>query len=483
MLKFSPQASWSPRTAIAFFVLLLGCLSLIYLPTILYPYLLTDELWIIRPNTYSWTYSMGRPLFSFFAALAAWVNGNISLAVIYVMRLSAVCGLALSGLYLARWFEVWGHTRRDSFFLAIAVMTLPAYQIVVADGTQLAWAILFAVSGTYYFFLAFLRQSWLGCLAAGLLMIAALLTYQQQLLVSFAMLCIPLLRRRFDSHTYKFILLHAAFLSFISILYFVGWKITYRLLWPGRIDTRYGPDAVQFPSLGQLRSWAETRIVQVANLWDVGGVPSTGVIFGIVIALILAKTLSDLRFNPRFSAINYTIMLCLLPATDGFSILARAYPSYITTTALGLAIFYWAVSGAGVLLSKARVNLLFLIAVLGSFLAFMTVKNEVAVPNWRQMNVIEQAIFKHETALNFHIVGAIQGGPGYQEFGWRNSATDVYLHLMTINVADHLTRTGKISEDRRSNMYFSFGGMATLSAPHASRPTQPRADSVYVVLE
>src|SRR5579862_5767703 len=95
------------------FILALACafLFIVYLPVFLYPYLLLDETWIVRPGTYTSTLSMGRPLFSVFIWATGKVFAKYGLDVIYFMRISAIIGLTISIYFLVRWFERWGHNR------------------------------------------------------------------------------------------------------------------------------------------------------------------------------------------------------------------------------------------------------------------------------------------------------------------------------------------------------------------------------------
>ncbi len=454
--------------------LLFLILAAVYSSTIVYPYVLTDEAWIIRPGTASWTYSMGRPFFSGLGWLASQMWGARGLDVIYAMRLSAIAGLAGTAFVVMRWLQMWGHDRLTASFIAIALMTLPAYQIVVADGTQLAIAIFFAVLATHLYF-RYANRSMIP-ISAGLLF-AALLIYQQQVLVAYAMLAVPLLRRR---EIDRRVLEYGALATTVSIGYFVAWKMLYRLIWPARVDTRYGPDAVSIPGVDQLAHFLDTRLPQIASFWDVSQ-PNYGIIAVTALSLMAVKAASDI-IESREAVVRYGLLLGLLAASDGFAILARAYPSYVTGTAISLVLLYWAYCGAAVVLRTFAPHSAGMLAAAGCVAAFFTVKDEIAVPNWRHMQEIRAAILDNPTAQDFYVLGTPTGGSGYQEFGWRNSATDVYLHLASIDVADDLALKGLVSPSRRSTLYFGIGGIATWASPD-STPKERRANAVLVNLQ
>lgn len=456
-------------------LLIFAVLLAVYSPTFHYPYVLTDEAWIIRPNTSSWTLSMGRPFFSILGSASANLMASFGLDVIYAMRLSAVVGLSAASYFLMRWFEQWGHSRLASFAIAVAVMTLPAFQIVVADGTQLAVAIFFSVLATHLYFRPDRPVLFRAAIAATLLL-AALLIYQQQILVAFAMLVVPLLRsKNVGRRAIEFAVLIAS----VSVVYFLLWKVIYNQLWPGKIDMRYGPEAVQLPGIEQLRNFLDVRLPQIASLWDVSP-PSYGVIAVLVLGLVAVKVARDMR-EPKSAILTYVLLLGLLATSDGFSILARAYPSYVSATALSLLLFYLAYSSVETLSKRFAPPIVCFLAAIGCVSAFSTVKNEIAIPNWTHMQQIRHAIIDNPKKNNFYLLGTQSSDRRFKEFNWRNSATDVYLNLAAIDVADDLTKKGHVTPERRAAMYFGIGGLPETGPK--STPREKRPDAVVVQLE
>ncbi len=468
----APSARW--LWFFAFLVVLLA----VYSPTLVYPYLLMDETWLVTPGTHTWTYHLGRPIFTVMAWATARLASHAGLDVaIYAMRLFAIVFLALSCVYLTKWLRLWGHSEIESAALAVAAMTLPAMQIVVADGTQLAAAIFLTVFATHLWFTDHQRSPLVRHALAGALLLAALLIYQQQILFALAMLCVPLLAKP-DSRVHRAVIGYTVLIAAVCAGFFAVWKATYRWLLGGRVDFRYGPDAVQLPTMEQVWAFIDVRLVQVANLWKVDPPAPNWVIF-VVVALALAKMASDLWKAPRSAPISYALLLGVLVGTDSIAIAARAYPSYITATGLTFVVFYWAVSGARVAIGPWSRPGAIAIAAIGGLLAFVTVKDGLAVANWAHMQTIRQALLANPKAVDFHFVGMTAGGPRYQEFGWRNAGTDGYIMFAVNSIADDLVRGGLVRAERRKALTISIEGVAVWAYPEKTRhPKKPDAIAV-----
>ncbi|MCH9671689.1 MAG: hypothetical protein K0U93_09600, partial [Gammaproteobacteria bacterium] len=112
------------RGGAAFFFALV-VLLIAYSPTLIYPYLLLDEAWIVRPGSHNdLAIRFGRPGFALFSWGAAEITKALTLDVIYVMRISAIVGLAWVALVLARWFEKWGTDLLTAWSVSVSALTL-----------------------------------------------------------------------------------------------------------------------------------------------------------------------------------------------------------------------------------------------------------------------------------------------------------------------------------------------------------------------
>ncbi|MCH9672810.1 MAG: glucosyltransferase domain-containing protein [Gammaproteobacteria bacterium] len=447
---------------------------IVYSPTLIYPYLLADETWLVRPNAWGWTLPMGRPGFSVFAFLAQLIHSTLGFeAVIYAMRISAIVALGWSGWLMCLWFERWGHSRLVSWSIAVSMLTLPAFQIVVADGTQLAYSMLATVLSIRAFDRGFEARNWKSLLWSAFLLYGALTIYQQQALVFFALLAVPLLMHSRELSTYKYVVSSGVFVVAVSVIYFVSWRAMYRLVWPDRLDTRYGPDAVGLPGLEVLDAFVTNRLVQVANLWDVSH-PDFGWITAVIAILVLVCAAMIIRQSTWRAPLAIGLLVGLLVATDAFRLVAGAYPSYVTATALSMCVFYLAV--APVACSRFGHYAAPLVLCLGAGFAFFTVK-EVAYDNWRHDTIVREAMLANPEGRSLHIVGHSRSDD-YQEFSWQNAGNDYYVSITASNIAEDLIRQGKLTEAPKVSV-----GEPIAIIDWAKIPHEPAPEAIVVVLD
>lgn len=348
----------------------------------------------------------------------------------------------------------------------------------MAAGTQLSLAILLAVYATLVSYEAFKSSPWLY-LASSALLTACLLIYQQMALVAFALLVVPLILDNQNKSTYKFVFAHGLVVTLTSIAYFLGWKLTYESMFPGRIDTRYGPAAVQIPTLDYGITAVMDRVVQTANLWSVEFRPNFLVVLATLV-FVAAAAVFVVRRNRKFGMIAMVMVLAIFVASDGFAILARASASYVSAPALFFVMFYLAFFGASVILRSYMTYFAWGLVCIGAVMAYTSVK-DLAMANWTHMQTIRQAFVDNPQALNFHILGSDHSRNKRGEYAWLTAATDVYLNLMANNEADDLMTRGVITVDHRNKMHFSVERVQAWSNPEGPHATR-RPDSIVVDL-
>ena len=462
-------------------VVFVAVLGAAFLPTIVYPYLLTDELWVIRLDTPYWALGFGRPMFG----AISWIAGKLflweGLEAIYWMRASAIVALALSAILLARWLEKWGTASISARLLALATMTLPAFQIIVADGTPLAFGVLMAMIAPFLALAGFQATGLarVRCyLGSAVLVQGALIVYQQTALMAFAVLIVPVLSS--GSSRFRFAWAQGLIIAIATLVYFIVWRTAYRIVAPDRMDTRYGPDAVQIPSLEHLVTTLELRFIQVAELWSVD-LPALSVISGGAAALIMLKLVTEICADIRRGLMTTLFVVGLFVAADGIALAAGAYPSYVTAPAISLIVLYAAFAGASVVMREYAFLIPCILVIVGVVSAHITLR-EIAIPNWRHMVQIREAILANPEALNFHVLGDKNNSSFYQEFSWMNARTDVYLHMAAVHVAEDLARAGAIPKDRFTRLHFSVGRVLVFSEPAGEHANQ-RPGSVTVELD
>jgi hypothetical protein len=469
------------KSWLIFLLLYFLILFLIYLPTFLHPYLLTDETWLIAiPGSHvGLGDGFGRYLFAFISWGMNELFQKIGFYSIYFIRGFAVFWLALSGFFLMRWFEYWGHEKFLSFLLSILILTLPAYQIVVADGAPLAFAIFTAIVSTYYFFTSADNLNWKKYILLSVLLIFSLTTYQQQVLVALAMLIVPLLQKK-DWLTYKSVVIYGCFVTLVTFVYFVVWKfILYPRAFPGRIDERYGPHAISIPSIDQFFDFFSNRLLQISNLWNVQQ-PHINIVVCIILSLILIKIFFG---TSKLFIFKFPVLVGLVFGADFFRFITGAYHSYVTAPAISLVILYMAFSGLYFLFRKKTIFIIFLLTIYGSFMAFNTVKNEIAIPVSHHFNQIKESVLKNPSSTRFHLDFSYKNDSvATQEFQWRNGG--VYLFHMATSVFEDLAINGEISKDRLLLLKegLSLGGVHSEGLPNWMQ-RESHIDSVLVRLD
>lgn len=461
--------------------LFLVVIFLVYLPTFLYPYLLTDETWLVAiPSTHiGLGDGFGRYLFAFLSWGFNEIFQKIGFYTIYLIRGFAVFWLALTGYLFMRWFEFWGYEKKISFLLSICIITLPAYQIVVADGAPLAFAIFIATLATYYFFVFENRSIWERSFLSSTMLLISLTTYQQQVLVALALLSVPLITRN-DWRTHRSFMGYGTLVTLVTIGYFAIWKfILYPRAFPGRIDDRYGPDAITIPGIDRFYDFIFNRLLQISNFWNV-----QQPVFNWLVCIVLTLILIRLLVAPRKMLLFKVLMItCLVIGSDFFRFVTGAYHSYVTAPALSFVLFYVAFSGADLLMRKKILIFTTMLTAYGCYMAFTTVKNEIAIPNWHHIEQIRGAVLTNPDKSNFHIDFSYKNDSvSIQEFQWRNGG--VYLFHAATAVFEDLAIKGAISKEQllRLKQGLSLGGTNSEGLPNWMQRELKR-DSVTVILE
>jgi len=300
-----------------------------------------------------------------------------------------------------------------------------------------------------------------------LLFVVALLIYQQQALVAFALLAIPIINGRKSDGYVRFAFLYSSLTAVTTALYYVAWAHIYRTYWPGNIDYRYGPDAVRLPSIDQVTEFLQ-RLTPLANFWRVHS-PIFDWIVALLLIVIAYKIVIDIRANAKDGARKWLMIIALLIACDIFRLAAHAYPSYVTAPALTVFLFYLSFVCVSSII-RAPLLIAGSAAIFGCFCAFANVRG-IAVPNWGYTRQIESAIRSNPQKADFYIVG-IAGqpvtNPAFWEFAWRNGDGDSYLYLNSLNAEDELRQKKLLSPDQK-NIRFSIGPpemVVTSSVPH-----------------
>lgn len=440
-------------------IALIVLLALVYSPVFMYPYLLADETWLIGSSKFHLYLGMcsqfGRYLFFPVNGIFNGLFHFIGLDAVYVVRAFAIVWFALSGFVLVRWFRLWGQGVPTAYALTMCILTLPSYQIIVANGTQLAPAIFFTIYGTYCFFAPGGNAGWRKTVFCSGCLLVSLLIYQQQVLLAIAMLAVPLLAGR----TYRDwlpVMRFGGLVTALSASYYIVWKFAlYPLAVHDKINERYGPNGIHLPGKAALVEFATERLVQVANLWNVHPPQVSLITYGMA-ALILTALLTG---PARMVLLRCVLFVLLVVGADFFRLAAGAYPSYITSTGLTFLVFFCAYAGFQRLLKRISPYAAIALACYGCFMAFATTRQEIALPNNFHMQQIRTAVLENPGCWRVRVDFAYRNNSSaYQEFQWRNAG--VFLFHASIAIFEDLAKKHLISQSQLQDLNdnLSIGG-------------------------
>ena len=142
---------------------------LIYVSTIVFPYLLADDLWLIRnsPNSPSLLFiaiGQGRPFFSLIVLLTRIITGNtdqthLLFFAISILRIIAIFCISIFGIIMFKWLKKWGWSSLTAIICVALFVSLPSMQLYVANGQWVALGMLSAGLSIYFLDRYFLATS------------------------------------------------------------------------------------------------------------------------------------------------------------------------------------------------------------------------------------------------------------------------------------------------------------------------------------
>jgi len=445
-------------------------LGLAYASTIFLPYALNDENWIIRASHWWARFDVrqGRPLFSIAIFLTSQLRNVVGAAVIPVLRIGAIVGLAAAMAMVATWIEWWRFDRARAWLIVLVVASLPPFQIYVTDATWIvipftaSVAAVLLVCAAYHRSDRSLRLPSYVCAAA--MWLCALAFYQPAILIAIGLLIVPVLTADVrDAASIRsvttFAIFVTAFVASITLMYYVAWLILWRMLESANAPAYYSPLAVNAHALSRLKYFFSDRLLQMLNLWHVDALRPTmsawlvglTALLGSAVDLVRAVRAGDPPAGVRRWAVKYALATGILIASDAIPLLASApVPSYVTAPALAFVVVFWAVHGVHEVARCSPVALraftasLVALAVFGLFMAEYTTLTYFAVPLSLEYGLVRGEVIEyvrtHPTVHRIHVVGRKVPllNHGLHEFGWSNATFDVYTRDMVKNVLDEI---------------------------------------------
>jgi hypothetical protein len=466
-------------------------LLLVYSSTIVLPYLLLDETWLLRNSNVASDIAypsirflvglvQGRPIFLLLLVMTRGLVYLTSQTVtIQLLRLLAIFGLAFFSVQLYTLASRIKLSPTVSLPIAIGAVTLPAFQVFVGNAT---WLVIPLVLVTWCFIICFdfvmneqnKTKLWRTLLKTLFLSGLVLATYQSLLLIHFALLLFVFLfgHSNISRKNGKRLAVFVCGITLLSLaIYYCAWKFSYHLLLGNFSESRYAPQNVSFESLiGKVDFLFTFRLRQALNLWCVNVFSNAYYLSLIAISLgfiTKALLLPWKNVDSTLSSMGHlfdAILVCLLimMVSDAIAMSApQQLKSYTTLAALSLCCYFiitWSVLNIFTFLSSVMgyVKLspnraLLFICLCSLLLAQLTVLRMFSIPNWVTTNVIEDSIrgtIEQGQTINKIIVYqaerpldrlyAKSNNFYASEFNWLNLGDRYYVYWSLKSIFDHL---------------------------------------------
>jgi hypothetical protein len=440
---------------------------LIYWPIVAFPYLLIDDNWLLRgwtePNYPSQGFIsvlQGRPALMAMAWGSSFLVKGFGETGIQIMRLSGIAMLGVCAVLTYAYTRHLPLTKPFRFLAAALWLTLPATQVIVANGTWLTAGIAAAL-GAVLILLGSL--TWPRVAAAVLLLWFAAATYQPCFFIAPALYILTL----YTAKDWRPVALRLGIMIGAFAVYYFAWKISFAVVYPGSPEDRYNPRAVLHRRqwLARFYDHMSDRLWILAQIWDVpasfprikGYVqPVLLVTFVAAIFVFLQQTHKRLpkalvRLWP-LALIPLAMIASEIPGLLSRTIL-KSYTTAIGSTiilTMAICLLLSYVFERVELFGRAATSACIAILALGSVLASMSVTTHFALPAFTDMRGV--AAYAAEREQHRHADGTIllcfvghehiygPGSPipafGHGEFGWSNVTHPFYLYWHSRSVID-----------------------------------------------
>ncbi len=221
--------------------IIIVCMALIYTGILLYPYLRSDDTYLVyyyRQFKMLDT-GMGRPVFWYLVDINGYLSQIIGSKSIIVFRVLGLITMTGAAVVWNRWLLRFGVRPNQSLAATIGIYTLPSYQVIIGNGCWLAPAVLASIyAGTRLYDLIHTSKliSWkaIGC---AILIFLCLATYQIFGFLSAIGAIVPLIwtrdvdateiRKRFSTSIRLIVVIIC-----VVIFYYILWRIALRLVPP-----------------------------------------------------------------------------------------------------------------------------------------------------------------------------------------------------------------------------------------------------------
>jgi hypothetical protein len=448
-------------------VLLAAALAAAYAPVWTQPYLFLDDNYVVRghdpedvhPNIYGLHgVIQGRPVIAALFGLTRLATAAGGPDAMAWVRLAGAVGVAAFGALL--WMRLSGAlgSRVAAFAAALAIASLPSFQVVVAAGPWLAAGLLLAGA-------AFLaaeraleasagpprrRAGWMA--GAVCLLGLSLGVYQAtaQAYVALVLLGFLFADRPASAPALRRCAAHAAVWAGTVAAYWAAWSVVYRIAFPSLAEGRYSPGNVTADLGGKLAWYLDVRLPQVLNLWDVeaggdrlalAGAAALAVIAAGLAAEVVRRLRAEGPAGLAQPAVRAAGAVAALVAADAAALAAReTFATYTTALPVALAAGFVLLRAAYELVRPpaARAALLSAVALAGLASAHVQVRDRFASPLSREADLVADALLSVPAGavadpVVVRVADRPPGDRAFGEYAWNNLNHEFYVHWFVRN--------------------------------------------------
>ncbi|HEV2552944.1 MAG TPA: hypothetical protein VGV17_04175 [Bosea sp. (in: a-proteobacteria)] len=466
---------------------LAGAIALAFLPAVLFPHYLADDLWIFRPQTEGFpdvwfiAINQGRPIFAGLIQFSKSLHELIGIYAVSATRAVAILFLILFGIAVFRILIDYKFERTNALVFSIVLCTLPGSQMYVVGGPWLsigwatsAWCARWILAPGNNPCLS--RNFILSCLCLFFNILLCLFLYQAIPFAIVALMIIPVL---FSSRPIRSIVFTPLVVFLISIaVYVIIWFYITSSFDAGQ-DKRYSIQNLNVSFTEQyhlLKLRAELffnkRMPMVLAVWDVrDGFVFTQIVTATVIVAGFVFDLARQNALPQrlVTLLRWAIALSLFVLSDFAAIAAKPGTlvfSYMTVGAPMLAvtiILVYSVSCIGNALISAphrRIiwrNYAFFVVPLILSVALYTVTAFYVFPAWLEQSLVRAHLRDHiqragkvDNVVAYTRSTRTMSNGARGEFSWSNLSYSFYLHWLIRMCLDQLKQDSDIKIDVNS---------------------------------
>lgn len=469
-------------------MVLAAAIAVVFLPAVLFPHYLADDLWIFRPQSEGFpdlwfiAVNQGRPVFAVLIQFSKSIHGLVGVYAVSIIRAFAILFLIAFGVAAYRIALDYKFRTCNAFLLALILSTLPGSQMYVVGGPWLslgwatsAWCARWILNPGVD--LDFSRRSFWIYAVLFINVVLSLFLYQAVPFVFFSLMVLPVL---FSRLSIKSITLTPSIVFILGIfVYVLIWLYITKTIDAGQ-DRRYSIQNFNVSfyeqyTLLHLRAelFINKRLPMVLSLWDVreGALLSQWFVSLIVVSGFLCDIARQRGLQLKLgAALRWGAAILLFILSDFAALAAKPGTlvfSYMTSgapmVALAIIVVYAMQCIKDIIFPKLTSDRVhrgtaFIAGLLAIVFSSYTVTAFYVLPAW-----IEHSLVRASLRNQLERVGKITNVVAYTratrtisngargEFSWSNLSYRFYLHWLIRMCLDQLKQDSDLKIDVNSS--------------------------------